>query len=555
MYINKLRYYCHKVLPLVYDNSLSYYELLNKVVWKLNEEIDATNQLVGDLAEQVTQIMNEWLADGTLEQIISESVLGYLKQYYVPEEFGAIGDGYSDDTDAFDKAMKAMHDGDIKVLLIPPKTYVIGYTIAIPEGCSVIGLGYKSCIYYSEVNTGFAVGLTNAGNDVTIENLRLEQNRPSGTISMGAQTGCMSFSTLDENMYGKITTLSGMWTRKNTKNLRAVNLWSDNSPYILQTETVEEHSISNVYVNNINAPKSLVSFMSKANSGKLNNIHYHNIKCHYIRADMSGNNIEGACVSNFYCKGMRVSSPGIIVENGVVDCTGETYFTENYGVLLKCGATLKNVQILGDGGNTHEYAISWRYSAESSGLATVIDGCVIMGFKYFSANVTDNDMPNPVFMTNCIVDWVDHDTVSAIQGYITNCKIPNVNFRYPLYINETRRFTINSTSVSFGTGTNVNGYPLKMESDGDRMFIHAVRTIPDGGIILTVNSAFQKYIGEEGKTIPVMLVKADGTFDWTIAEFNSSHQLVIDTTDITLGDYHHYVINDSFKINDLVWSF
>ena len=33
------RFWCQKVLPLVYDDSLSYYELLNKVVKYLNDVI------------------------------------------------------------------------------------------------------------------------------------------------------------------------------------------------------------------------------------------------------------------------------------------------------------------------------------------------------------------------------------------------------------------------------------------------------------------------------------------------------------------------------------
>ena len=38
--IDKVKFWCYKVLPLVYDDSLSYYELLCKVVSKLNELIE-----------------------------------------------------------------------------------------------------------------------------------------------------------------------------------------------------------------------------------------------------------------------------------------------------------------------------------------------------------------------------------------------------------------------------------------------------------------------------------------------------------------------------------
>lgn len=44
--IDNLRYWCHKILPLVYDDSLSYNEFLCKVNAKLNEVIDSTNGLL-----------------------------------------------------------------------------------------------------------------------------------------------------------------------------------------------------------------------------------------------------------------------------------------------------------------------------------------------------------------------------------------------------------------------------------------------------------------------------------------------------------------------------
>lgn len=44
--IDNLRYWCHKILPLVYDDSLSYYEVLCKTSTKLNEVIDSTNGLL-----------------------------------------------------------------------------------------------------------------------------------------------------------------------------------------------------------------------------------------------------------------------------------------------------------------------------------------------------------------------------------------------------------------------------------------------------------------------------------------------------------------------------
>lgn len=44
--IDKLKYWCNKILPLVYDDSISYYEVLCKTSAKLNEVIESTNGLL-----------------------------------------------------------------------------------------------------------------------------------------------------------------------------------------------------------------------------------------------------------------------------------------------------------------------------------------------------------------------------------------------------------------------------------------------------------------------------------------------------------------------------
>lgn len=43
MFLNKLKIKCNKVLPLVYDNSLTYYEVLCKLTDKINEVINCLN--------------------------------------------------------------------------------------------------------------------------------------------------------------------------------------------------------------------------------------------------------------------------------------------------------------------------------------------------------------------------------------------------------------------------------------------------------------------------------------------------------------------------------
>ena len=45
--VHRLQYWCQLVLPAVFDDSLSYYELVAKVVKKLNEVLDSNNELAG----------------------------------------------------------------------------------------------------------------------------------------------------------------------------------------------------------------------------------------------------------------------------------------------------------------------------------------------------------------------------------------------------------------------------------------------------------------------------------------------------------------------------
>lgn len=65
--VSKLRIWCQKVLPLVYDDSLSYYEVLCKVVDKLNEMIGGygnLNELLDALKTDVNQYTDQAVTHG-----------------------------------------------------------------------------------------------------------------------------------------------------------------------------------------------------------------------------------------------------------------------------------------------------------------------------------------------------------------------------------------------------------------------------------------------------------------------------------------------------------
>ena len=57
--LSKFKFYAHKVMPLVYDESLSYYEFLCKVIAKLNEVIENENEQ-NTAIEDFSVQMDEW---------------------------------------------------------------------------------------------------------------------------------------------------------------------------------------------------------------------------------------------------------------------------------------------------------------------------------------------------------------------------------------------------------------------------------------------------------------------------------------------------------------
>lgn len=68
--IKKIRFWCQKVIPLVYDNSLSYYEVLCKVVDYLNKVIEDMNEIPSYIDAKI----EEALDDEHLKELIEEVV-------------------------------------------------------------------------------------------------------------------------------------------------------------------------------------------------------------------------------------------------------------------------------------------------------------------------------------------------------------------------------------------------------------------------------------------------------------------------------------------------
>lgn len=99
--LETFRFWCFKVLPLVYDDSLSYYEILCKVVDYINKLIEQ-DKVFGDEIENLKQeisVVQNWIknfdtsyAEEIIKQYIATMIFveisdsGYIV-YYIPSSW------------------------------------------------------------------------------------------------------------------------------------------------------------------------------------------------------------------------------------------------------------------------------------------------------------------------------------------------------------------------------------------------------------------------------------------------------------------------------------
>ena len=151
--VDSFRFWCQKVLPLVYDDSLSYYELLCKVVDYLNNTISDVNILGTDVdnlnkafiqlqdyvnnyfssldvQEEINNKLNEMVEDGTFDRLLSKIMGGIINI----KAIGAKGDGVNDDTIYFQEAINTK-----QIIFIPNGTYNVGELHFNNERLQIIG--------------------------------------------------------------------------------------------------------------------------------------------------------------------------------------------------------------------------------------------------------------------------------------------------------------------------------------------------------------------------------------------------------------------------------
>lgn len=171
MIIKPFKHWSQVVLPQVYDDALSYYETLNRIVVHLNNIGNAVNQL-GDTVNTANDNVNSVV--GEIDGIRADvDALLVQAGYFTPQMYNAVGDGVTNDADAFRNAFRAAKTAK-GYLIIPNGVYnIVGIGVTelpsniIGDSATLLVDGHTDVFTYDKVLKMYGVNFNVSGTGET----------------------------------------------------------------------------------------------------------------------------------------------------------------------------------------------------------------------------------------------------------------------------------------------------------------------------------------------------------------------------------------------------
>lgn len=242
---------CANPYPTAYDETLSYYEEVCKIAYKLNEIINAQNNLQASFEQIVdwvnTQLktytieqLQEWLDDGTLANMIANMMNLYrfydttqnlladstiqAGQFYSTSGYSSINDGYGAlwyVSDSQSDSMVQLQAGNLYLNLI-----LNGKFNSNQIGNSIRDLDY---LFPRIIKSDMDITINNLSLNVTydtteysnLENIKI--NFTGSTISAKTPYSMTTAQLLGFNTCNNITIIGGYWDAKSSQNT-AINV-------------------------------------------------------------------------------------------------------------------------------------------------------------------------------------------------------------------------------------------------------------------------------------------------------------------------------------------
>jgi len=212
--IPSFQYWVQKSIPAVYDDSLSYYELLAKVIKHLNDIGELTNSMIDlwnevtdwvmndGLKESVQDKLDEYVDDGTLDRIINEHIFNDINDeidlrtdyLYNPLEYRHLNTTWNDREDFSNAIHKAIEEASKNggIVQIPAMELFYTQTIFVPEGVVLRGVSIPAI--WTDTFKGSVLRYYGTGNAVEI-------GTPTGESSRNVEVN--NLRIIDEAKTGK----------------------------------------------------------------------------------------------------------------------------------------------------------------------------------------------------------------------------------------------------------------------------------------------------------------------------------------------------------------
>lgn len=321
--LKPFRYWCQKVLPLVYDDSLSYYELLCKVVDYLNKTMENVNKL----SENFDELQN---AFNTLKKYVEN----YFNNLDVQEEINKKLDEMSKDGTLLSLFSSYMVYSVNNVeelkntnLLNNSRVKTLGYyTINDGGGAEYYITNVKPTDYYEKLTNGNYAILNKNANNV----------RQFGAYGDGVHDDTNSIQTcvrerdnilIDNGTY----LISDTIYLKNGQSITGWNseLWDNTKTVILSEITNNKPAITSSEVKN-----NALDYYDKSNNSQTKNCKISNIKILGKNRPFCGILLNGynAIIDNVICQGFTI---GISIITSYWNHISNSNFTDNeIGIML-----------------------------------------------------------------------------------------------------------------------------------------------------------------------------------------------------------------------------
>lgn len=541
-----------------------YQELINKQFDEWDNELKKRflewEKNLEEFDDEVLRLLQEWLEDGTLDHIINDTIFSWKadKTYvdghisridkeladkanknqleYNIKDFGAVGDGVTDDTEAFKEA--ALLGQSIN---IPEGIFIVNDTVKMVSGTQFIGMGNNTIIkgteggilfradgnysdktalvQNSEIGDHFVTisdtSPFNIGDDIRIMSQRISTNREDSGEDywLGVSTG-----SSHRVHFGEIKTLS----QKNTSQLffRGGLIFPDYLTH--DNNETDERASRNSTIQKINFVENIKISNMKI-EGNYSNVARLSICKNAIVENLSWDKVENSTfvmfVESYQCEGRylklkynaSVPSDGVYSRNGL-----RTVSTVNCG--FKYCTVEHGTQCIDFTYNTGEPTIP--------NINSYVEGCTVIGAVNnsmtshggsYRARIIDNTM------VNCHTDGIMSRTREAlIQGNTVsgsgNVETGGTKYGITLYQGASVNCIVTDNMVSgFSTG-------IATRSGADTNFKYVGAIISNNSIsgctsgfafrhgdspnnsraeIVISNNSFSNSIGEYGKFVNI----------------------------------------------------